>query len=53
MTLFWHQTGPLLRYENGLLEVEDLNPHIQTRWRMSRYEMLVTGLKFVLAALKG
>lgn len=53
MTLFWHQTGPLLRYEKGLLEIEDLNPQMKTRWRMSRTEMLLTGLKFVWASIKG
>lgn len=53
MTLFWHETGPLLRYRDGTLEVEDLNPQVQTRWSMSRSEMFMTGIKFILAALTG
>jgi hypothetical protein len=50
MTLFWHSTGPLLRYANGLLTIEDLNPEIKTTWRMSRTEMLKTALRFLIAA---
>jgi hypothetical protein len=53
MTLFWDHTGPLLRYNNGLLEIEDLNPQIATHWRMSRVEMFLIGLKFLWAAVLG
>jgi len=51
MTIFWNHTGPFLRYENGLLRVEDLNPEIKTRWRMTRGERFLTGLRFVVSAL--
>ena len=51
MILFWDQTGPLLRYQNGVLEIEDLNPEIKTSWRMSRLEMLITGLRFIVAGI--
>jgi hypothetical protein len=51
MTLFWHQTGPLLRYVEGALEIEDLNPEIKTRWRMSRAEMFRLGCRCLLAAI--
>ena len=50
MILYSDPTGPLLEYENGLLLVEDLNPHVRTRWRMSRWEVLLTGIKFIIAA---
>lgn len=49
-TLYFDQTGPMLRYGNGLLHVADLNPEVETRWRMSRWEMFVCGLRFALAA---
>jgi hypothetical protein len=52
MTLFWHPTGPLLRYEAGLLHVEDLNPHVQTKWRMSRWAMAKLAWCCLLAALR-
>ena len=52
MTLFWHETGPLMRYEKGVLHVEDLNPHIETRWAMSRGEMLRMGWRCIVAALR-
>jgi hypothetical protein len=53
MTLFWQQTGPLMKYDAGLLQVEDLNPQMKTQWRMSRMEMLVLGIKCLWAAIKG
>ena len=51
-TLFWHPTGPLLKYGDGTLYVEDLNPQIKTRWRMSRWAMLALGWKCVIAAMR-
>jgi hypothetical protein len=50
MTLYWHPTGPLLRYAAGVLYVEDLNPEVKTEWRMSRVEMLRLGLRCMVAA---
>ena len=52
MTLFWHQSGPLMRYEDGVLLTEDLNPEKQMRWRMSRWEMLRLGMRCLAAALR-
>jgi hypothetical protein len=52
MTLFWNQTGPLLKYESGVLHVEDLNPEIKTKWRMNRVEMFWLGWRCIVAALK-
>jgi hypothetical protein len=51
MTLFMCPSGPLLRYENGVLRVEDLNPEMKTKWRMTRGERFMTGLRFVLSTL--
>lgn len=53
MTLYWDHTGPLLRYQDGVLEIEDLNPDMKTQWRMSRKEMLILGFRCITAALKG
>lgn len=52
MTLFWLQSGPLIRYADGFLHVEDLNPQTQTKWRMTRTEMLKTGLRFIWASFR-
>jgi hypothetical protein len=52
MTLFWHQTGPLMKYEAGFLHVEDLNPEVKTHWRMSRLEMLRLGWMCVVASIR-
>lgn len=51
MTLFWHQTGPLLKYADGTLHIEDLNPEFRTQWRMSRMEMFHLGWCCFRAAL--
>lgn len=50
-TLFWHPTGPLMRYGNGILHIEDLNPQIETRWRMSRWEIARLGFACLRAAV--
>ena len=52
MTLFWHQTGPMIRYEHGILCVESLNPQSAVRFRMSRFEMIKLGLRCLLATLR-
>jgi hypothetical protein len=36
MTIFLHPAGPLMKYEHGVLFIEDLNPEMKTKWRMSR-----------------
>lgn len=50
-TIFWNETGPLVQYDGDLLRIEDLNPHVQTKWRMSRWEMFVFGLKAIAASV--
>lgn len=51
--LIWMSEGPAVTYDGEFLHVEDLNPHVETRWRMSRWEMFVFGAKTVWAALRG
>ena len=50
MIIFWHPTGPLVKYSEGILHMSTLNPDLQISWRMSRGEMLLSGLRFILAA---
>ena len=51
-TLFWHPTGPLMMYGDGTLYIADLNPQVETRWRMSRADMLALGWKCIIAAVR-
>jgi len=51
VTIYWHKTGPLIRYEKDMLTIEDLNPQIKTRWGVSRSEMVRIGLRCIGAAI--
>jgi hypothetical protein len=53
MTLFWHPSGPMVKYADGMLIIHDLNPEMQTRWCMSRIEMLRLGWRCLLAGAIG
>lgn len=53
VVLFWKEWGPRLSYCLGTLYVSDLNPQIETRWRMSRTEMLALGWRCLIAAIRG
>ena len=52
MTLLFRNWGPMMHYHNGLLKVSDLNPEIETQWRMSRWEMLALGWRCLVAACR-
>lgn len=52
MFLFWHKTGPAIHFDGEYLHVEDLNPEVETEWRMSRWELMVMGFKAIYAALR-
>jgi hypothetical protein len=43
--------GPLVKYEDNSLWVENLNPEVKTKWGMSRWDMIKMGCMCVLAAL--
>lgn len=49
MRLFFHPTGPMLRYRDGTFEASDLNPEVNMRFAMSRWEMFVLGLRCLAA----
>jgi hypothetical protein len=50
-TIYWDHAGPLITYTAGLLQISSLNPEIHTKWRMSRSEMFMVGVRFIKAAL--
>jgi len=52
MKLYFDETGPVLQYHDGFLVVDDLNPQVQTRWRMKRIEMWWLGLRCMMAAMR-
>jgi hypothetical protein len=52
MTLFWHPTGPQLRYAAGVLLIDDLNPEVKIGWRMSRLELLRLSWRCLIAAVR-
>lgn len=52
MILFRCPTGPRIRYANGVLIVDDLNPENRMAWNMSRWEMFKLGLSCVVATLQ-
>ena len=55
MTLFWHPTGLLIRYDRDafdeILTIEDLNPEVKLRYRMTPMELLKFGFKCIWAAI--
>ena len=52
MTLYWDHTGPLVKYFDGTLYIEDLNPEVKTKWRMSKSEMVWFGLRCLVSVLR-
>lgn len=50
-TIFFHHSGPLLRYGEGKVLIDDLNPQIKTAWYCSRVAMLGIAWRCVIAAL--
>lgn len=51
-TIFFDQAGPFVQYVGGMLVVEDLNPQVMTKWRMSRWEMARMGWRCLVAAVR-
>jgi hypothetical protein len=49
-TIYFEPAGPIIQYLDKTLHVADLNPHIETKWRMGRLELIVMGLRCILAA---
>lgn len=53
MTLFYDPCGPLVYYTGNTLGIEDLNPECKMRWRVSRRELFMFGLRAMWAAIRG
>ncbi len=55
MTLFWHQTGPLIKYERDAFgewfTVEDLNPENRIHFKLTPIQLLSFGFKCIWAAI--
>lgn len=52
MFLFWQKTGPAIHFDGEFLHVEDLNPQVETEWRMSRWEVMMMGFRAIYAAIR-
>lgn len=52
MTLFWAKEGPKVSYDGDTLSIDDLNPQVHLRWRMSRWELLRLAYRAALAACR-
>lgn len=51
-TLLFTQDGPLLRFDGRLVHVEDINPHWETKWNLTRWEMVKLGARLIVAAIR-
>ena len=50
--IYMNQTGPMLRVDSEhTLHIDDLNPEIKTRWRLSRCELLSIGWRLIMLAV--
>jgi hypothetical protein len=50
MTIFFQNCGPMIKYSNNVLLIEDLNPEAKLTWRVSKLEAITIGLRLILAA---
>lgn len=51
-TLYWHPAGLRIEYLDGYIHIEDMNPHVQTKFMMSRWELFWLGWSCIFAALR-
>ena len=49
--IFYDETGPLIRYENGIIQVTTLNPEQEIIFRLSRREAVRVALRLFLRAV--
>jgi hypothetical protein len=40
-----------MRYQNGVLLIEDLNPEMRTQWVLGRWELFCIGLRATWVAI--
>lgn len=51
-TLLFEPCGPMVRYRENTLFIEDLNPQVNLNWRMTTKELLIFGLRCVRRAIQ-
>lgn len=44
--------GPCIRFDGTMLHVEDINPHWETKWNLTRWEMVKLGARLIISALR-
>jgi len=42
----------MIKFEEQVLHVQNLNPEVETHWRMTNWELFVMGLKCIDAAIR-
>jgi len=52
-TIFWAPEGPLIKYDDGILYIEDLNPEIKLKWVVSSDELRRMGIAMLRTSLLG
>lgn len=50
-TLYWHETGQMLRVAGETLHIDDLNPETNLTWRLTRWEQFRIGLHLIWNAI--
>lgn len=51
-TIFWKPWGAMLRRDGDTLHIEDLNPSLETKWVLSRWDYLVIAWGMFRAAVR-
>lgn len=51
-TLLFTNWGPMIRFDGKVIHVEDINPHIETKWNLTRWEMVKLGYRLIIAAIR-
>jgi hypothetical protein len=51
MVIFFANSGPMISYVDGMLQVDDLNPEAKIKFVMSRGERLRAAAKMFLSAV--
>ncbi len=50
-TIYIDETGPYICYSKDNLEIHDLNPQIDIRWRISKWELFKIGCKAIFYSI--
>lgn len=50
-TLLFTEWGPAIRFDGKTLHVEDINLQWETKWNLTRWEMVKLGARLIIAAI--